>query len=137
MRSLTRDDYDSYYPLINEFRKTNVSREQFQTYIDRLPSNIEIFVTELNGTIVATCTVIFEPKLIFDMCTYAHIEDVCVLKSHRKQGIGSDLMREIVELCKKRGCKKATLVCAPSNIHFYELASFEQRGVQMSILFKE
>jgi N-acetylglutamate synthase-like GNAT family acetyltransferase len=137
MRLLTRDDYDKYYPLINEFRKTTVSREQFITYMDKLPSNIEIYVTELEGNLITTCTVIFEPKLIFDMCTYAHIEDVCVSSEYRKRGIGTHLMQQVVALCTERDCKKVTLVCNPQNIHFYQLSSFEQRGVQMSILLKE
>jgi glucosamine-phosphate N-acetyltransferase len=137
MRKLTRDDYDTYYPLINEFRKTTFSREQFITYIDTLPSNMELYVIELENELIATCTVIFEPKLIFDMCTYAHIEDVCVLSKFRKRGIGTQLMNEVIDLCKERNCKKITLVCNPPNIHFYQLSSFEQRGVQMSILLKE
>jgi glucosamine-phosphate N-acetyltransferase len=98
---------------------------------------MEIYVIELESELIATCTIIFEPKLIFDGCTYAHIEDVCVLGKYRKRGIGSQLMGQIVDLCKGRNCKKITLVCNPPNIHFYQLSSFEQRGVQMSILLKE
>jgi N-acetylglutamate synthase-like GNAT family acetyltransferase len=137
MRRLTREDYNTYYPLINEFRPTNISRESFEHFMDELPSNIQIWILEDNNRIIATTTLILEPKLIFNGCTYAHIEDVCVAKDYRKQKKGSILLEEIIAHCRLLDCKKITLVCNESIKHFYESNSFEQRGIQLCILLKE
>lgn len=137
MRKLTRNDYTAYYPLIREFRETVFSEEEFQTFIDTLPHTMEVWVLEEDSAIVATATVIFEPKLIFDRCIYAHIEDVCVTNRLRSKGMGTTLMEGIVDLCKKRGCKKVTLVCNEPLHRFYEKSGFGRRGIQMSILLKE
>ena len=137
MRKLTRDDYAAYYPLIREFRETVFSEEEFQRFMDSLPHTMEIWVMEENSEMVATATVIFEPKLIFNRCTYAHIEDVCVTNRLRGKGVGTTLMNRIVDLCKERGCKKVTLVCNEPLHRFYEKSRFGRRGIQMSILLKD
>lgn len=137
MRKLTRDDYAAYYPLIREFRETVFSEEEFRTFMDSLPHTMEIWVLEERKEMVATATVIFEPKLIFNKCTYAHIEDVCVTNRLRGKGVGTLLMNELVEICKERGCKKVTLVCNEQLHRFYEKSGFGRRGIQMSILLKD
>jgi GNAT superfamily N-acetyltransferase len=137
IRKLTVDDYARYYPLINEFRPTVFTEEEFRTYVSSLPSTMEIWVIEENEAIIATATVIFEPKLIFDMCTFAHIEDVCVSATHRKSGVGSLLMKTVINICTAKGCRKVTLVCNESVAPFYIRNGFEKRGIQCSMLLNE
>lgn len=137
LRKITVDDYEKYYPLINEFRPTVFTEQEFRTYVSSLPPTMEIWVMEDDNSIIATATVIFEPKLIFNMCTFAHIEDVCVSSAHRKSGVGSLLMKSIIDLCTTRGCRKVTLVCNESVAPFYFRNGFEKRGIQCSILLKE
>jgi len=97
---------------------------------------MEIWVMEEEGKMLATATIIFEPKLIFNISTYAHIEDVCVTKKLRGTGIGSTLMKFITERCKEKNCKKVTLCCNESVSSFYIKNSFEKRGIQCCILLK-
>ena len=52
IRKLSVDDYASYYPLINEFRKTEFTEGEFKEYINTLPSNIEIYVLVIENEIV-------------------------------------------------------------------------------------
>jgi GNAT superfamily N-acetyltransferase len=137
MRLLTRNDYAAYFPLINEFRDTQFTESEFRVYMDALPPNIEIWVTEDSGRLVGTLTVIFEPKLIFDMCTFAHIEDVCVSADYRKNGIGSALLKHVVKRCDEKGCRKVTLVCNESVAPFYCANGFDRRGIQCSMLLKD
>jgi len=137
MRVLTRNDYSAYFPLINEFRTTQFTESEFKLYMDTLPPNIEIWVMEDGGRLVATATVIFEPKLIFDMCTFAHIEDVCVASDYRKNGMGSSLMKNILKRCDEKGCRKVTLVCNESVAPFYFTNGFEKRGIQCSMLLRD
>lgn len=129
-RHLSPNDYSQYYPLINSFRKTSFTEEQFRTFVNTLPSNLEIWVLEKNGTLVATGTLIYEPKLIFDICTYAHVEDVCVLESERKNKVGSALVQHLMKVANEKGCHKITLDCAESTAPFYLKNGLEQRGVQ-------
>ncbi len=137
MRRLTRNDYAAYYPLIREFRDTEFSEEEFQQYVDALPSTMEIWVIEEAGALIATVTVIFEPKLIFNRCTFAHIEDVCVAKEYRSKGVGSDLIRGVLQLPRVRKCRKVTLCCSEAVSKFYIHNGFEPRGIQCSLLINE
>lgn len=134
IRELSSEDYAEYYPLICEFRETSFTPEEFQTFIQELGPHIHIYVLLLNSKIIATTTVIYEPKLIFNRCTFAHIEDVCVLRSHQKGGWGSKLLQYVLQEAKTRKCYKATLVCAEATSHFYLTNGFEKRGVQCSTL---
>jgi GNAT superfamily N-acetyltransferase len=137
IRKVTDNDYESYFALINQFRPTTFSKIEFQNYVQSLPSTMEIWVIEEENELIATATIIFEPKLIFNMCTFAHIEDVCVSAKHRKFGIGSLLMKSIVDRCISKGCRKVTLVCNETVAPFYIKNGFETRGIQCSILLKE
>jgi predicted GNAT family N-acyltransferase len=133
-RKISKTDYLSYYTLINQFRETVFNQAEFNTYIDTLPSNIEIWVIEENFTIIATATIIIEPKLIFNLCKFAHLEDVCVLESHRQNNIGSYLLKCIQEQCRLHKCRKITLACNETIQKFYIKNGFEVRGVQCSLL---
>lgn len=134
IRELTQDDYDEYYPLIKEFRDTTFTDDEFKQFVANLGPYIHIYVLLVDSRIIATTTVIYEPKLIFNKCLFAHIEDVCVLKSHQKDGWGSRLLQHVLQEAKARKCYKATLVCAESTSPFYLKNGFEKRGVQCSML---
>jgi GNAT superfamily N-acetyltransferase len=134
IRELTTEDYNEYLPLICEFRETNFTEDEFQQFVQSLGPHIHIYILLLNNELIATTTVIYEPKLIFNRCTFAHIEDVCVLKSHQKGGWGSTLIQHVIQEAKKKGCYKATLVCNEMTSPFYLKNGFERRGVQCSML---
>lgn len=136
IRLLNRDDYAGYYPLIKEFRDTTFTEAEFQTFMDTLPSNMRIYIFIESNKIIGTTTLIFEPKLIFNMCTFAHVEDVCVLKEYHGQGIGSKLLDYVVAEARDRGCMKITLVCNETVLPFYLKNQFEKRGVQCSRLLR-
>jgi hypothetical protein len=133
-RLLTRNDYLEYFPLINEFRKTEFSEAQFQDYIDTLPSNIYIWVIIMNDSIIGTTTAIYEKKLIFNICTYVHIEDVCILKRFQKGGYGSMIIQHVINQATRDKCYKITLDCNDSVLPFYLKNNFEKRGFQCSML---
>jgi predicted GNAT family N-acyltransferase len=137
MRRLTRNDYAAYYPLIREFRDTVFSEQEFQEYMDSLPQTMELWVIEEGDALVGTVTIIFEPKLIFNRCTFAHIEDVCVAKTHRSKGVGSIMIRKVLELPRVRQCRKVTLCCSEAVSKFYIHNGFEPRGIQCSLLINE
>jgi len=133
-RQIQVSDYDGYYKLINEFRETKFTSRQFSDFINQLGTQHKIYILTLNGEIIATTTVLYEQKLIFNMCKFAHIEDVCVLKSHQKGGYGSKLIQHVIQEARKEGCWKLTLVCAEPTVAFYSKNGLEKRGVQCSML---
>jgi glucosamine-phosphate N-acetyltransferase len=92
----------------------------------------QIWVYEENNTLLATGTLVFEHKFIHNICVYAHIEDICVSSSHRKQGLGKRLIRHLIN--QSQHCYKINLHCADDLVHFYESCGFEHKGNQMSLL---
>ena len=77
---------------------------------------------------------IFEYKFIQDVCIYAHIEDVCVSKKHRRVGLGKQLVNHLLQQVKCKNCYKVTLDCSDENVPFYLACGLEKRGNQMSQL---
>ena len=128
-RRLHASDYSQYYRLINEFRSTEFTETQFINTLDKIQQSSEIWVLEQDGRLLATGTIIFEHKFIFDMCIYAHIEDVCVSKEHRRMGLGKQIVNHLLQQVKH--CYKVTLDCSDENVPFYLACGLEKRGNQM------
>jgi len=128
-RLLTSGDYLQYLSLINEFRQTTFTEETFVKTLHDIQKSSVIWVYEEDNVLLATGTIIYEHKFIFDTCIYAHIEDVCVRKTHRRKGLGKLLVTHLMK--QARHCYKITLDCADDNIKFYEACGLERRGNQM------
>lgn len=134
LRKLTDNDYDEYLSVINEFRPTFFTKDQFVETLKYVSTYSEIWVMSVDGAMVATGTIIYERKYIFNNDCLAHIEDVCVVEKCRKKGYGKDIVTKLMTRAKEHGCYKVTLDCNISNSPFYEKCGLEQRGVQMSQL---
>ena len=133
-RTLDTNDYDQYKYLISSFRPTEFTRDQFSKFVNMLGEHMQVWILEEDSTILATATVLYETKLIFNVSTTAHIEDVCVHPDFRTRGLGSRIMNKVYEEAKRRGCRKVTLVTATETIPFYTKNGYECRGVQLSRL---
>ena len=134
IRTLTPDDYTQFLALICDFRETTFTETEFVNTLEEIKKSSDIFVLEQEGKLIATGTVIYEHKFIFNLATLAHIEDVCVKKEFRRMGYGKLIVRHLVAQAKQRGCYKITLDCNNSNVDFYKSCDFEVRGNQMSQL---
>jgi glucosamine-phosphate N-acetyltransferase len=130
-RILDKSDYAAYKILINDFRKTEFSEKQFEETLDYIQKFGNIYVGTLSGELIVTGTLLFEKKLIFDTCTLAHIEDVCVKASHRRLGYGKLLIKYLLMIAKNSGCYKVTLDCSDANVEFYKACGLNNRGHQM------
>jgi len=133
-RTLNLTDYVQYKELISSFRPTEFSREQFSHFVNTLGEHKQVWLIEENSKILATATILYETKLIFNISVTAHVEDVCVHPDFRGNGLGSQIMGKVYEDAKSRGCRKLTLVTAPDTSHFYIKNGYEMRGVQLSLL---
>ena len=132
-RRLSTNDYEQYFELINEFRSTNYTKEQFVHFLEEENKNIHIWVIEVNNEIIASGTILYETKLIHNISLYAHIEDIIVSSKYRKNGYGLILLNELVDVCKKNNTYKILLDCQEELIKFYEKSGFKKNGSQMVI----
>ena len=133
LRMLSKNDYEQYFELINEFRSTNYTKEQFDHFLEEENKNIHIWVIEVNNELIASGTILYETKLIHNISLYAHIEDIIVSSKYRKNGYGLILLNELVNVCKKNNSYKILLDCQEELIKFYEKSGFKKNGSQMVI----
>jgi glucosamine-phosphate N-acetyltransferase len=134
-RKLTINDYISFLELIRDFRDTTFTEEMFITNLNKIMYSSDIYILEYNNKLIATGTVIYETKFIFNICALAHIEDICVKMEYRNQGLGKYIVNKLVNTAKENKCYKITLDCADTNVAFYEKCNFEKRGNQMTVFF--
>jgi glucosamine-phosphate N-acetyltransferase len=134
IRKINNSDYEKYLPMINEFRETFFTYDQFIETLNYMNSFSEIWVIEYEDDIIATGTIIYEKKFIYNNGKLAHIEDICVKKQYQKNGLGKIIVNHLMNLAKENNCYKATLDCNKSNLIFYEKCGMENRGLQMSQL---
>lgn len=109
--------------------------EKFKEDI-RNEDTISILAEEAND-IMGICFVSFrEQTCMVKKCT-AYMDDLCVLKKYRGQGIGTKLFNHAIELAKKKGAKRLDLMVWGFNrnaIEFYEKMNMQ---VQRLILETE
>lgn len=131
-RKLELKDYINFKELINDFRITNFTLNQFTNFILQ-ESNTIIYVLEDNNKLYASGTIIFEKKFIHNFSIYAHIEDIIVKKEYQGKGLGKILLEKLIKICKKKKVFKILLDCETKLIPFYEKCGFIDKGHQMVI----
>jgi predicted GNAT family N-acyltransferase len=136
IRKLKLDDYQEFLCLINDFIETYFTQEDFKKILETA-SNKEIWVYEFDNKLLATASIIYETKFIFNICKSALIEDVCTKKEFRNKGYGKKIIEHLISEASYHNCYKINLVCNSNLIPFYKSSGFEQRGVHLSILIKK
>jgi GNAT superfamily N-acetyltransferase len=92
---------------------------------------LHIFVLENNGCIEATCYVNIIPNLTRGVAPYAVIENVVTESAQRGKGLGTYLIRHVLDFVWRRNCYKAMLQTGspkPSVHAFYRSCGFRQTG---------
>ena len=130
IRLLESKDYDNYYKLINEFRKTEFTYDDFLNFIKS--NHINVWVIEINDDLIGTGTILFEQKLIHNFGVVAHIEDIVIIESHKKKSYGLSLIQHLIKKSKEKSCYKIILNCNEKIKSFYEKNNFKTSGIQMS-----
>lgn len=134
IREIKETDYNDYLRLINEFRETAFTEEEFKNNLKIIKLYSKIYVIEKDLKLIATGTLLIEQKFIYNCVKMAHIEDVCVSKDFRMFGFGKIIVNSLIEEAKKLCCYKVTLNCSETNILFYTKVGLEKRGYQMTRL---
>ena len=131
-RKLELKDYINFKELINDFRITNFTLNQYANFILQ-ENDAKIYVMENNNKLYAAGTILFEKKFIHNFSTYAHIEDIIVKNEYQGKGIGKLLLENLIKTCKEEKVYKILLDCEKKLIPFYEKCGFIDKGHQMVI----
>jgi glucosamine-phosphate N-acetyltransferase len=94
-------------------------------YIDNPISN--------NLKIIASGTIIIEPKIIRGGKNVGHIEDIVVSEEYRGNGISKNILEMLKTIARENDCYKVILDCSEEVKKVYNSSGFEEKGIQMGI----
>jgi len=135
IRALTDSDYTNYLQLINQFRCTTFSEEDYKMILHKINKNSTIWVIEYNNELIGTATLIYEYKFIRNIVKLSHVEDVCIDHRYRNKGLGTILLKFLVNEATNEQCYKIILDCDETLEHFYNKSGFKKNGIQMAHYF--
>ncbi len=99
-------------------------------------SNHELSVAELNGDVIGTLHLMFLPSISFQGGLRAQVESVRVDRLYQGRGIGSDMMRWVIERARERGAHVVQLTTHKSRAdahRFYERLGFKGTHLGMKL----
>ena len=110
--------------------------EAVRIWRGRNAAGVRTVVAAEDGQILGTASLILEHKFIHKGGTIGHIEDVAVRPGHQGKGVGSAVVRDLVELARQSGCYKVILSCNDENTAFYSRVGFRRHDNGMRIDLK-
>ena len=94
-----------------------------------------ILVIELDKKIVASGTLIIEPKFIRNSQYAGHIDDIVVSNDYRGNGLARQIITNLLEIAKQYNCYRIILTCHESKFGLYSKFGFEKKSNSMRIDF--
>jgi glucosamine-phosphate N-acetyltransferase len=126
------DYYKKYFDLLNQLTIAPICTiDNFEKVINNLHDHHIILVCEINDKIIASGTLLIEPKLIRNCGFVGHIEDIVVDKKYNGCGIGKKLIGELNKYAEYNKCYKIILDCNKDIVFFYEKCGFVKKEDQM------
>lgn len=125
IREITDSDFEDLLLLFQEFADFQNSSEKMTNTLDQMDQDRNLFsgfiVKDEEGNLVAYLIFFYffstwSGKLLY-------IEDIYVRKQYQNKGIGSQLIRQTIDIAKREGCKKVRWQVSNWNtnaINFYE-----------------
>ena len=135
IRPLTDSDYTNYLQLINQFRPTIFTEEEYKSILEKINTYSTIWVMESDNKLIGTTTLMYEYKFIRNIVKLAHVEDVCIDHNYRNKGLGTQLLKFVVNEALKQQCYKIILDCDEKLEHFYTKSGFKKNSIQMAHYF--
>jgi glucosamine-phosphate N-acetyltransferase len=134
---------DSYLELLSELTEvTKLDTPKFLENIQKISQIGTIIVCFVENPsidgfkIVASGTIIIEPKIIHGGKNVGHIEDVVVKTSYRGFNISQDILDLLIIEAREKECYKVILDCKAEIKKVYTKSGFEENGVQMALYLK-
>jgi glucosamine-phosphate N-acetyltransferase len=131
IRPLNNNDYTNYLQLIKQFRLTTFTEEEYNRTLNHIHTHSTIWVLEHKNELIGTITILYEYKFISNIVKLAHVEDVCIDRRYRKQGLGTLLLKFAISEAKKKECYKIILDCDETLEPFYNKSGMIKNGIQM------
>jgi glucosamine-phosphate N-acetyltransferase len=110
---------------LEQVKKIGSMGNIFVSYIDNPLSD--------NFDIIASGTIIIEPKIIRGGKSVGHIEDIVVSEKYRGNGISKKILEMLKKVAREKDCYKVILDCNEEVKKVYNSSGFEEKGIQMGI----
>ena len=130
-RLIKEEDINDVFILLNQLKKTdleNIDRKKAWNDFNSNTSSNSI-VGIYNNRIVAYGSVVIENKIRGEVA--GHIEDIVVDSEVRGKMVGVSLIKELIEISKRKGCYRITLFCNEKLMNFYSRNGFKVNNVIM------
>ena len=129
-RPVEQKDFAEICILLNQLKEQEInpfeSERIWKDFLENTSNNSIVGVDE-NDFVVAYGSCVIENKIRGEVA--GHIEDIVVDKKMRGKNVGVDLINELVNSAKKRGCYRITLFCKEELINFYSKNGFKVNNV--------
>jgi len=140
-RLLELNDYDlGYLDLLAQLTSIDpaISKENFAITLSAINSNPNHKIYVVPNTdktkIIASGTLLIEPKIIHGGASVAHIEDIVVDSSSRGTGLGQKIVQHLIDQAKlDPTVYKISLYCSPKLIPFYQKLNLQPKDQQMTL----
>jgi glucosamine-phosphate N-acetyltransferase len=135
-RAIEKADLDNVFVLLNQLKEKDVKSIDKDSSWENFTSNTSAnsIVGIYEDKIVAYGSIVVENKIRGDIA--GHIEDIVVDTTVRGKMVGVQLVKELVDIGKTKGCYRITLFCDEKLIKFYERNGFKVNNVMMKSLLK-
>jgi glucosamine-phosphate N-acetyltransferase len=133
---------NQYLLLLSELTSTTyIETSLFLKNIEKIHQMGKIIVGTINHRssnnieIVASGTIIIEPKIIRDGKNVGHIEDIVVSKNMRGKGISQQILNILKTIARENNCYKVILDCDNAVKNVYIKNGLDIKGIQMAEYF--
>ena len=130
-RLVKEEDIDDVFILLNQLKKKdlkNIDRKKAWNDFNSNTSSNSI-VGIYNNRIIAYGSVVIENKIRGEVA--GHIEDIVVDSEVRGKMVGVSLIKELIEISKRKGCYRITLFCNEKLMNFYSRNGFKVNNIIM------
>ena len=136
-RPVKEEDINDVFILLNQLKKIDLEKIDRKKAWNDFNSNTSSnsIVGIYNNKIVAYGSVVIENKIRGEVA--GHIEDIVVDSDVRGKMVGVSLIRELIEISRRKGCYRITLFCDKKLINFYSRNGFKVNNVVMKKYLSE
>ena len=122
--------------VLNNLSPTSDAKRLARTYWQWSKGRKAVYVAidDSINKVIGTGSIFIEHKPTHDPSKpVGHIEDVVVLKSREKEGVGTKIMQALIAHAKSFYCRKIILSCTLDNTSYYAKFGFVSSEVSMRL----
>ena len=136
-RPVKEDDINDVFILLNQLKNIDLEKIDRKKAWNDFNSNTSSnsIVGIYDNRIVAYGSVVIENKIRGEAA--GHIEDIVVDTEVRGKMVGVSLIKELIEISRRKGCYRITLFCDKKLINFYSRNGFKVDNVIMKKYLSE